>query len=397
MNPLNLTVKTPRVASIDIFRALTMLLMIFVNDLWTLTDIPRWLGHKLDDEDGMGLADGVFPAFLFIVGLSVPLAIQARKQKGQSTIYIFGHIVIRSLALIVMGVFMVNLENINNQLLPYSKHYWQILMTLAFFLIWNYYRDKKALSTIPQWVMQILGVGILIYLAVIFKGGSAEDPQWMRTYWWGILGLIGWGYLVCATLYLVVGDKLLWIGVICLVFYLLNVQQFVSPFDRSFKIVVGASVHASVMTGVLTTLILLKLRNTDKSTQLVMALLSLAAILIIFGFVTRPEWGISKIRATPSWTAICAGISIVFFLLIYLIADKKGFTKWANPIAPAGRSTLTCYLLPYYVYAIIALVSFELPGSWTNSYIGIFKSLVFSYLIIALTGLLEKIPLRLKI
>ena len=43
-----------RLKSIDILRALTMLLMIFVNDLWSLTDIPAWLEHKAADEDGMG-------------------------------------------------------------------------------------------------------------------------------------------------------------------------------------------------------------------------------------------------------------------------------------------------------------------------------------------------------
>ena len=55
-----------RIASIDILRALTMVLMIFVNDLWSLTNIPDWLGHVERGVDGMGLADTVFPAFLFI-------------------------------------------------------------------------------------------------------------------------------------------------------------------------------------------------------------------------------------------------------------------------------------------------------------------------------------------
>jgi heparan-alpha-glucosaminide N-acetyltransferase len=44
-----------RFKSIDILRSLTMLLMIFVNDLWTLTDVPEWLGHKGAREDGLGL------------------------------------------------------------------------------------------------------------------------------------------------------------------------------------------------------------------------------------------------------------------------------------------------------------------------------------------------------
>jgi predicted acyltransferase len=75
-----------RLKSIDILRALTMLLMIFVNDLWSLTNIPAWLEHKAAYEDGMGLADVVFPAFLFIVGLSIPHAIGARLKRGTANI-----------------------------------------------------------------------------------------------------------------------------------------------------------------------------------------------------------------------------------------------------------------------------------------------------------------------
>ena len=89
-----------------------MLLMIFVNDLWTLSNIPEWLGHKDADDDGMGLADVVFPAFLFIVGLSIPHAIRARLKKGDSKLLILRHIIERTLALLIMGVFMVNLENL---------------------------------------------------------------------------------------------------------------------------------------------------------------------------------------------------------------------------------------------------------------------------------------------
>ena len=33
---------TSRIASIDVFRALTMFLMIFVNDLWSVKGVPYW-------------------------------------------------------------------------------------------------------------------------------------------------------------------------------------------------------------------------------------------------------------------------------------------------------------------------------------------------------------------
>ena len=102
-----------RVASIDIIRALTMVLMIFVNDLGTLRNIPGWLEHVERGVDGIGLADVVFPAFLFIVGLSLPFAIDNRRKKGDTDIQLLKHVLARTFALLVMGVFFVNGETIN--------------------------------------------------------------------------------------------------------------------------------------------------------------------------------------------------------------------------------------------------------------------------------------------
>ena len=106
-------VSSTRVASIDILRALTMILMIFVNDLWSLKAIPEWLGHVASGVDGIGLADVVFPAFLFIVGLSLPFAIDNRISKGDSDWQLVKHVLVRSIALLVMGVFLVNGETFN--------------------------------------------------------------------------------------------------------------------------------------------------------------------------------------------------------------------------------------------------------------------------------------------
>ena len=388
--------KISRFHSIDILRALTMLLMIFVNDLWTLTDIPGWLEHKAANEDGLGLADVVFPAFLFIVGLSIPWAIEARINKGHSRIRILKHIAERSLALLIMGVFMVNLENINASELPINKSYWQILMTLGFFMIWNNYRGK-VLGRIPPNVVKIAGVCILIFLAVIYKGGSADNAHWMKTYWWGILGLIGWGYLVNALLYLGLRHRLGWMILVTILFYLLNINEFISPFEFDMKIVVSASNHVSVMTGMLVTIILINLREKRLMKYLILVLAGLSLLLIIFGFGTRTLWGISKIMATPSWTAICAGITTASFVILHIIADRLKFTRWADIITPAGNSTLTCYLIPYYAYAIFTLAGLQLPGMILAGIPGLIKSLVFSLVIILVTGWLGKFRISLKI
>src|SRR5262247_1721897 len=87
------SISATRVVTIDIVRALTMVLMIFVNDLGTLKDIPLWLEHVKPGVDGIGLADVVFPAFLFIVGLSLPFAVENRRKKGDTELQLVIHVV----------------------------------------------------------------------------------------------------------------------------------------------------------------------------------------------------------------------------------------------------------------------------------------------------------------
>src|SRR6478609_3492580 len=92
-----------RLHSIDVFRAVTMLLMIFVNDVSGVKNIPVWIEHVGASDDGLGFADTVFPAFLFIVGLSIPFAIRNRINKGDAPLNIALYIASRSLALLIMG------------------------------------------------------------------------------------------------------------------------------------------------------------------------------------------------------------------------------------------------------------------------------------------------------
>jgi predicted acyltransferase len=388
-----------RIASIDIIRALTMYFMIFVNDLWTLRDIPEWLGHAAPGEDRLGFADIIFPLFLFIVGLSIPFAFKARRKKGDSDWQIFQHIFVRSLALIVMGFFMVNLENINRELLGISKPVYQILMATAFVLIWNLYPNGKAFKKIPEIYMKVVGVLILAYLAAIYTGGSVEDPQWMKPHWWGILGLIGWAYLIVATLYLLVGSRILWPSLMVVVFLLLNIQQEIKPFAGfpDIKIIIPASNYVLVSCGLLASVLYIKFNNYGMTRSFLVFMGFLAMAFIVFGILARPEWGIKKIGGTPSWSTICAGIGFASFGILYILADILNIRKWASIIGPAGRSTLTCYLVPYFYYGVYAIIGYSLPLFLRTGYIGIIKSLLFALLIVTITGGLEKLKIKLKI
>ncbi len=391
-----------RLLSIDIFRAITMLLMIFVNDLWSLTNIPGWLEHVGKNDDGMGLADTVFPAFLFIVGLSIPFAIMARQARGDSQFKILMYIFTRTFALLVMGFFHVNLEDYSKlALIP--KPIWQILITVAFFLIWLDY--SPSMPKMKKNILQGSGIVLLIILAILFKGDDPVRGTYMRPHWWGILGLIGWAYLLGAVVYLFSKQSLVIITAALLFFLYFNIGVNAGWLDSIDKIkkyiwISGdGSMPALTMAGVLISVIYIKLRNQNKTAQCWWIFTAIAIVMLLAGFYYRPRWGISKIRATPSWVMICTAISIAMFLLLIFLIDIKKKEKWFAIIKPGGTSTLTAYLLPYIHYALINMLgkAFVLPLILRTGGIGIIKSLLYALIIIIITGFLERKRIRLKI
>ena len=85
-------------------------------------------------------------------------------------------------------------------------------------------------------------------------------------------------------------------------------------------------------------------------------------------------------------------------VLGYLV-DLKNKQRWYRWLKPAGTITLTCYLLPDIHFAIIRLLgeSWRVPAFLRLGWIGVCKSLVFAFLIVLLTGVLEKKKIRLSI
>ena len=139
-----------------------------------------------------------------------------------------------------------------------------------------------------------------------------------------------------------------------------------------------------------------KLRNKDLK-WVYAALLGLGILNLVYGVFTRPIWGISKIQGTPSWLAICTGIGFILFALLYYIADQKKITSWAKIIAPAGTATLTCYMVPYFIYPLHTITGFRFPDALNTASLGLFLSFVFALLVVIFTGWLEKKGYKLKL
>jgi heparan-alpha-glucosaminide N-acetyltransferase len=392
-----------RIQSIDILRAITMLLMIFVNDLWSLTNIPKWLEHTPADFDGMGFADVIFPAFLFIVGMSIPFAIDNRRKKGETDLQIIGHILIRAGALLVMGVFLVNGENINEAASGMSRLAWGTLSCTAFILIWNSYKQSVNKNIVRA--LKAAGVVILIGLALAYKGGPDDNITGFSTWWWGILGLIGWAYLVAGIVYTRIGNNFTALMMMWAFFHVMCIAThagwYTSPFLQSmFGPLGGGAFPALVLGGVVLSKLYIHFKNENSQRserKFLLTILGLAVLLHVAGVLLRPSWGISKIHATPSWILICSAITIVTFVFIYLLADVRGKAKWFAVIKPGGTNTLVCYLIPYFAYTVVVYTGFDFPDFMLNGFTGLIKSFTFAFLAIILAGFLEKRGLQLKL
>ncbi|MDB5132832.1 MAG: hypothetical protein JWR02_2581 [Mucilaginibacter sp.] len=384
-----------RLLSIDVFRAVTMLFMIFVNDLSGVRDVPGWIDHVKANEDGMHFADTIFPVFLFIAGLSIPLGLGKRINRGDSFPAIAGHILLRSFALIAMGFFHVNLENYSRDaVLPIGI--WELLLTLSFFLIWLDY--PASLSKVKRYLLTGIGVILLVVLAILFKGGSPEAPEGLRPSWWGILGIIGWAYLVCAFIFLIAKGRLpVLIGALIL-FLAINISIHASLIDVKLWVITDGNSASLMMFGVVISLLYFRLIEKGNYRALWLIFTVSGIGLILLGLVIRPYTeGISKIHSTPSWVFICTGIGILVFELLIWLVDIKGKQNWFSLIKPAGTSTLTCYLLPYFMVAIFYIVHFRYPRFLNAGIGGIIRSFAVAFILILITGLLEKRRLRLKV
>lgn len=388
---------SPRVATIDVMRAIIMALMLFVNDIPGVKSLPHWLGHAATEEDMLGFSDIVFPGFLFCVGMSIPFAVQSRLRRASGDVLaVLRHVAERWAALVVMGLFTLN---------ACKTGLFMLLTTVGFFLVWlNYDKGPDALKGVPSKVLKAAGAVLLFGIMVYYDGIGKP----FHTGWWGILGLIGWAYLVAAVLYLATRRRFAhivcaWVAVLAL--SVVNAQGGIIPdeyFSRNVLLPFwpGGWTHpALVMSGVVTSVLLTRMAKNGRSGGAIFAVFfALAAGAGALTLVCHRFWIISKDLATPTWLFLCLAIFFVVTPCLHWLVDEKGKAAWFRAIAPAGTATLTCYALPYIWYALKQMGEFHLlPPEWNVGLVGLAESAVFALAVIQVTRLLIKSRLLLKV
>ncbi len=389
-----------RVASIDIFRGLTILVMIFVNDLAGVKDLPWWTYHLPGNVNGMTYVDMVFPFFLFIVGISFPLAVRHRLSKKPSVAGLWVHIIARSFALVVLGIALANGEKVDALRTGVNGNIWLLLTLVGAILFWNVYpRSDKHRRLFNG--MKAGGLVLMIAMFAIFRRtGTDGHAAWLDFSYWEILGLIGWTYLAVSILYIPTRRwrwaPLAWL--VCLV--ALNAASLAHWIAFSAKLPYylwpwnTGCFCLLTMAGIVTSTIFLSDTLAATARQKALWAIVFAAALFLAGWLLTPL-GISKIRATPTWGLYSAGAATLAFLALYWVCDVHRHVRWAAIVKPAGSNTLLTYLLPDLFF--VTLGSLASLNPWGYGWQGVMQSLIFTLLILGISAILTRYKVRMQL
>jgi len=394
---------TVRYASIDVFRGLTMAVMIFVNDLDGVRGLPWWTHHAKAEVDVMTYVDMVFPFFLFVLGLSMPIAIAQRLKKNASVSLLWLHVLERSGSLIVLGLILANVELADSSLMGIDRNAWAILALLgsAIFLYVPLQGSRQGKSYL--W-LRVAGAVLTIAMFVIFRRVSpGGHVGWIVGSYPEILGFLGYTYLAVALLYIPTrcwtSAPMIWF-VLVLAFSVCCASKWI-VFPRSVPLYFwpfgdGTMVFVA-MAGVVTAVLLFGELRWKKQRERLMIAFGFALATIIAAKLLTPL-GISKIRDTPTWGLYSVGAAVLLIATLYWICDLKKQTTWAAFFRPAGSNTLLTYLLPDFYYFISWLVGFEYFATHFNSgWPGVLRSALFTVLILAIAGVLTRLKVRLQL
>jgi predicted acyltransferase len=423
-----------RVDSVDALRGLTILLMVFVNDLGHAA--PAWMHHiRPPNADGMTLADIVFPSFLFIVGVSIPLAQERAAANGKSKSAQLGHILMRTAAVLFMGVIYINEEA---DLRP-GTPLWGLLAFSALILAWCTVPREPGWKRTMLLSLKTLGIWAIVILLAIFRRapanttilfwGEVHDWTWLRPGWWEILGLIGWAYLAGALVALFLGKRREWLMGAMAILMLLHIALhkgglFARVGDKTWLAWAGpaldglsgaiddvgkyvslrdalGSLAAVTLAGCVLGSILRHDSDVSCPRARVGWALTFAAGLFLAGVVTDTLEGINKIGATPTWCFWCAALATVVWLLLYLVIDVAGLKFWALPIRPAGANPLVAYFLHPITLWVLSLAGLEEQilayKDSTDPGVVVGGSAAMALFVCTAAGLLGRLGLRMRL
>lgn len=338
-----------RILSVDIFRGMTIVLMILVNTPGTWSSVYAPFLHA--PWHGYTPTDLVFPFFLFIVGTSIAFAYK-NKAINAST---YKKIVVRSLKLIGLGLFLG-----------------------AFTIYFPFVKDFSDIR-FPG-VLQRIGV-VFFFAAVLFINFNWKTligiSAFLLISYWLLMGYVPVNGME-STFERAPNNLANYLDV-----QVFGTHNYKDDYDPEGLLSTIPAIVSSIL-GVFTGLILMS-KQPKKAT----ILMGIGGSMLIAGHLWDLFFPINKALWTSSFVLVTAGWANLALALIYYLTDVRG-VRFGSIFRYAGANAIILYFLSSFIGKILGQIKVSDGTSmhgwfFKTIYIHDFLSMQMSSLLYALT------------
>lgn len=297
-----------RLMSLDVFRGATMASMLLVNNPGDWDHIYSQLDHAA--WNGWTFTDLIFPFFLWIVGVAIPLSMGKRIENGEPRSATLWRIVRRSAIIILLGLFLNGF--------PYYN-----FSTMRF-----------------PGVLQRIGVcyffASLIFINTKIRGQIIAIIGLLGGYWllMAFAPVPGWGHGLLAEH----GNFSEYIDSLVLNGHMWRETKTYDPEGIVSTLPAIATVLFGIQAGHL-------LRSRKSAGEKAARLFVIGCALLVAGEIMNLWLPINKKLWTSTYSVFMAGMAMVVFAVCYWLVDVKGRTTWAKPFAIYGMNAITVFVL----------------------------------------------------
>jgi predicted acyltransferase len=299
---------------LDAFRGLTIAAMVLVNNPGSWDAVHPPLRHAA--WHGLTPTDVVFPFFLFIVGLAIPLSLHGRSPMGAFVRVLRRAVVIFALGLVLNGfpAFDWSSIRIPGVLQRIAVCY---VIAAALYLVTSW-RTQSAVAAIV-----LLGYwGAMTLIAVPGHGAGDLSPE---------------------------GNLAAWVDRVLLGPHIWRVSRVYDPEG----VLSTLAAVATVLVGVLAGQWVLSHRPPRTIT---MGLLLAGALGVAIGAEWANWFPVNKALWTSSYAVLTAGVALLAFGACYWAVEVCGWRRWAAPFVVLGVNALALYFLSSLTAAALTLV-----------------------------------------
>lgn len=334
-----------RLLSLDVFRGLTIAAMVLVNNAGDGRNIYWPLGHAA--WHGWTPTDLIFPFFVFIVGVAIPLAFEKRVAAGGSQRDLYLKILRRSLL-----IFFISLIVLHG--FPYTL-------------------EKFRHIRIPG-VLQRIAVcyfcASIIYLKVRWRGQALIASALLLGYWLVLKTIPAPGFAP--------GDLTMEGSLASWVDRTLLPGHIYRPFYDPEGILSTIPAIATCLSGVLAgTWLQQKREPLDKAAGLFGA----GALCVIVGWCWNLAFPINKALWTSSYVVFTTGLALNLLALCYWSIDIKGVKAWTKPFVIFGVNALALFVFSGLLARVFGLIhTTKLDGTPGDLKTWLYEHLFLSWL-----------------